>query len=179
MMIKYNAPVILTYTLIALVVTSIYGSGIPAAWVASPARLTWSDPMTFVRMISYIFGHSGLRHLMGNLMIILLVGPLLEEKFGSRKLLEMIVVTAIITAVLNTLLFSNSLIGGSGIAFMLILLSSFANIRSGQIPLTFVLVAFLFIGTEVTAILKQDQVSQFSHLMGGVIGACYGFVRKR
>jgi len=112
-------------------------------------------------------------------MIILLVGPLLEEKYGSGKLLEMILITAIATGLLNAFLFSNSLIGGSGIAFMLILLGSFSNIRSKEIPLTFILIAVLFIGSEVISTLKIDQISQFSHLAGGFIGAGYGFIRNK
>lgn len=111
-------------------------------------------------------------------MIILLVGPLLEEKYGSGKILEMILVTAISTAWLNAFLFSTSLMGGSGIAFMLILLSSFSNISAGEIPLTLIIIAVLFTGSEVISILKPDKVSQFSHLAGGLIGAGYGFLRS-
>ncbi len=111
-------------------------------------------------------------------MIILLIGPLLEEKYGSGKLFEMILITAIATGLLNAFLFSNSLIGGSGIAFMLIVLGSFSNIRSKEIPLTFIIIAALFIGSEVTSSLKIDQISQFSHLAGGLIGAGYGFIRS-
>ncbi len=68
--------------------------------------------------------------------------------------------------------------GGSGIAFMLILLSSFSNFKSGEIPLTFIFITVLFIGSEVMATLKVDRISQFSHLAGGFVGAAYGFIRK-
>ncbi len=90
----------------------------------------------------------------------------------------MICITAVATAFLNAFFFSTSLIGGSGIAFMLILLSSFSNIRSREIPLTFIMVAILFIGGEVISILKADNISQFSHLSGGFVGACYGFLKS-
>lgn len=69
--------------------------------------------------------------------------------------------------------------GGSGIAFMLILLSSFSNIKSKKLPLTFIIVAVLFIGSEVVSTLKVDRISQFSHLAGGFIGAGYGFFRSK
>ena len=110
-------------------------------------------------------------------MIILLVGPLLEEKYRSWKLFEMMVVTTVATALLNAGLFNTSLIGGSGLAFMMVLLSSFSNFSAREIPLTFILVAVIFIGSEVVSILKIDQISQFSHLAGGLIGAAYGFFR--
>ena len=177
MKIKYNAPVILTYTLLTICVLALCSRTILTAYFTSPAFLAFSTPEFYARLLSYILGHSDWGHLIGNITIILLVGPLLEEKHGSGKLLEMIIVTAAATGLFNAFFFSNSLMGGSGIAFMLILLSSFSNIRSGQIPLTFILVALLFIGSEVISILKIDQISQFSHLAGGCAGAAYGFLR--
>ncbi|MBT3175904.1 MAG: rhomboid family intramembrane serine protease [Desulfobacula sp.] len=178
MKIKYNAPVILTYAILALCVLIFFSNGFLAQFFSSPAHISFSNPYFYLRLFSYIAGHGSWTHLIGNLMIILLVGPLLEEKYGSGKLLEMILITAISTALLNAFLFTNSLIGGSGIAFMLILLSSFSNIKSREIPLTFIIIAFLFIGSEVVSTLKVDRISQFSHLAGGFIGAGYGFFRS-
>ncbi|SDU20531.1 rhomboid family intramembrane serine protease [Desulfobacula phenolica] len=178
MKIKYNAPVILTYAIFSICVLTFLSNEILAKYFSSPANLSFSNLYFYLRSVSYIAGHVGWNHLIGNLMIILLVGPLLEEKYGSGKLLEMILITAISTALLNAFLFSNSLIGGSGIAFMLILLSSFSNIKSKEIPLTFIVIAVLFVGSEVVSTLKIDRISQFSHLAGGFIGAGYGFVRS-
>ncbi|SMD05724.1 Rhomboid family protein [Desulfocicer vacuolatum DSM 3385] len=177
MKIKYNAPVILTYSILSISILAFSGNGLLAGYFSSPAHLSLFNPYFYFRLLSYIAAHGSWSHLMGNFMIILLVGPLLEEKYGSITLLEMIFITAIATALLNAVLFSTSLIGGSGIAFMLILLSSFSNIRSGEIPLTFILISILYIGSEVLSILKVDQISQFSHLAGGFIGAGYGFIR--
>jgi len=148
-----------------------------AKYFSSPSHLSFTNPSFFIRLISYIIVHGGWGHLMGNLMIILLIGPLLEEKYRSDQLLIMILITAVSTGLLNAILFSNSLIGGSGIAFMLILLGSFSNIRSKEIPLTFLIISVLFIGREIASSLKIDQISQFSHLAGGFIGACYGFIK--
>lgn len=178
MRIKYNAPVILTYAILSICVLVFSSTGLLVKYFSSPANLSFSNPYFYLRLISYIAGHAGWSHLIGNLMIILLIGPLLEEKYGSGKLLEMILVTAVSTALLNAFLFSNSLIGGSGIAFMLILLGSFSNIKSKEIPLTFIIISVLFIGNEVVAILRIDNISQFSHLAGGFIGAGYGFLRS-
>ena len=178
MKIKYNAPVILTYAIISMCFLAFFSSGILAKYFSSPAHLSFADPYFYLRLVSYIAGHGGWNHLIGNLMIILLVGPLLEEKYGSEKLMEMILVTAISTALLNAFLFSNSIIGGSGIAFMLILLSSFSNIKSKEIPLTFIIIAVLFIGSEMVSSLQVDRMSQFSHFAGGFVGAGYGFLRS-
>lgn len=178
MKIKYNAPVILTYTLLSICVFALFTNEILIKNFSSPAIFSFYDPIFYFRLVSYIVGHGDWGHLMGTLMITLIVGPFLEEKYGSKKLLEIILVASISTALLNTLLFSSSLIGGSGIVFTLILLGSSLNISSKQIPLTFIIIVVLIIGSEVVSILKADNISQFSHLVGGLIGAGYGFIRS-
>lgn len=177
MKIRYNAPVVLTYTLIALACLVLPTAQTLGISLSSPARFAFSSPEFYFRLVSYVFAHAGWSHFMGNIMIILLVGPLLEEKYRSWPLLEMMGITAVATALLNAGLFSTSLIGGSGLAFMMVLLSSFSNFRAKELPLTFILVALIFIGSEVAATLRLDKVSQFSHLAGGCIGAAYGFFR--
>ncbi|WP_022668952.1 rhomboid family intramembrane serine protease [Desulfospira joergensenii] len=177
MKIKYNSPVVLTYALLALLCLILPVSGTLGLNFSSPSGPAFSSPLFYIRLFTHVFTHAGWSHLMGNLMIILLLGPLLEEKYRSWKLFEMMAVTAAATALLNAVLFHTSLIGGSGLAFMMILLSSFSNFRAREVPLTFILVAVIFIGSEVAAILKVDQISQFSHLAGGFTGAAYGFLR--
>jgi len=87
-------------------------------------------------------------------------------------------ITAFVTGLLNTIFFSTGLLGASGIVFMLILLASFANIRDGEIPLTFVIVAALYLGQELVNSFKPDNVSQFAHILGGLAGAVFGFGGK-
>ena len=53
-------------------------------------------------------------------------------------LLHLILSTAFIIGVVNTIIGKNKLLGASGIVFMLIILSSFTNLQAGKIPLTLV-----------------------------------------
>ena len=93
-------------------------------------------------------------------------------------MLIMIAVTALITALLNNFFFPSGLMGASGIVFMMILLSSFANLKQGHIPLTFVIIVVLFLGKEVYNSLKMDNISQFAHILGGICGSIFGFAQK-
>jgi GlpG protein len=124
-----------------------------------------------------VLGHSGWDHLVGNLSYILLLGPLLEEKYGSRTLLAVIAVTAAITGILNYVLFPRiALCGASGVVFAFILLSSVTSIRTGEIPLTFILVAVIYLGQQVIqGVFVADNISNLSHFAGGVIGGAAGF----
>lgn len=87
----------------------------------------------------------------------------------------MIVITALITGIIAIFFTNTGLLGASGIVFMLILLSSFANIKSGHIPLTFIIIVALFLGKEFIASFKPDAVSQSAHILGGLCGSFFGF----
>ena len=180
--IRYNAPVILTFSLAATAVAigAALTKGRALGFFSVPGRMDWDNALAYVRLFTHVLGHAGWEHLMSNLMVILLIGPLLEEKYGSVQLLEMIAITAGVTGALNILLFDTGLLGASGVAFMLIVLSSLTSYRRREIPVTFVLVVLLFVGGEVTtALTRHDQISQFTHIIGGACGAMLGLTSER
>ena len=173
--ITYNAPVVLTFT-IAAVVVFLVNSAIPSTgeWFRAYPYLRGAP--TYVGLVGHILGHENWEHLLGNFMLILLIGPILEERHGSIRLLIMILVTALVTGLVNLALSSTVLLGASGIVFMMILLASMANVRSGEIPLTFIAVAVIYLGGELAKSFNHDQVSHMAHLVGGGVGAVFGFL---
>lgn len=178
MKIQYNAPVTLSFTIICVLVlgsNSVLFDQVMPYFTVYP-HMDIGNPVDYFRLFSHVMGHGGWDHLVGNFTFILLLGPILEEKYGSQQLLFMMFITALITGILNVLIFSTGLLGASGIVFMFILLSSVVNAQKGKIPLTFILVALLFLGKEVMGILENDQISQFAHIVGGICGAAFGFM---
>lgn len=176
--ISYNAPVVLTFALLAVgvfILNSVVSDNVIRTWFTAKPWLHRTGD--YLGLVTHIFGHASWEHLLGNFMLILLLGPLLEERYGSTKLLGMILVTALVTGLLNLAFFSTGLLGASGIVFMMILLASTANIRQGTIPLTFIAVAVIYLGGEIVrAVRNEDQISQMAHLIGGVVGAVFGFL---
>jgi rhomboid protease GluP len=180
--IRYNAPVILTYALlcaVVLLIDTITGGAFVRAFFVLPPSLAGSGILGWMRMVTYVIGHANWTHLISNFSFILLIGPVLEEKYGSLPLLLMMLVTALATAVLNLLLVHTGLYGASGIVFMLILLSSFTNIRQGEIPITFILIIALYVVREFLNALTPDTVSQLAHIAGGIVGGLFGFLLAR
>lgn len=103
-------------------------------------------------------------------------GPAHGGKYGSIPLLKGILFTALVTGVLQCILFPNTgLLGASGIVFMLIMLSSLAGF-SGGIPVTMLLVAALYFGQQVYDIIfVHDNVANFMHIVGGLCGTAFGY----
>lgn len=176
MRISYNAPVILTLTFMAAGIRLLcdWMPGLINYFIAPPVfNVSWSQYPAFV---THMLGHGSWEHYFGNFSLMLLIGPILEEKYGSKRLLYMILITALLGGLLNATFFDTGLIGASGIVFMMIVLASFVNVRRGTLPLTFLLVLILYIGQEVVQAFSDDNISQFAHIMGGGAGALFGFM---
>ena len=172
----FNAPVTLTFVALCTLATcaSLF-LGMQGFFVTYRSSL--ADPLMYVRLLTHVLGHAGWEHLASNMIYILLLGPLLEEKHGSGEIAAVIIVTAVVTGAVNNIVFPNqALCGASGVCFALILLSSITGASEGEIPITFVLVAIVFLGQQMLeGVFTIDNVSQISHIIGGIVGAVFGF----
>lgn len=181
--IKFNAPVTLGFVIICFIATLFgylfHGKITQMLFMTYHSSLT--DPMTYIRFFTHVFGHAGWGHFIGNASYLLLLGPMLEEKHGSKELIEIIAITAVVTGIVNYIFFWNiALCGASGVVFAFIILASFTEFGDGEIPLTFILVAIIFIGQQVyEGITVQDNISNMGHIIGGVVGAVIGYILNR
>jgi GlpG protein len=141
-------------------------------------RSSLASPLTYLRFFTHAAGHGNFAHFIGNMMYILLLGPLLEEKYGSTAVLQIIIITAFITGLINFIFFPNiSLLGASGVVFAFILLSSITSAKEREIPLTFILVAVIFIGQQIyEGLFVESYISNLTHILGGIVGAILGFL---
>ncbi len=178
-----NAPVTLCIVGISLIATIL---GLISGTIGQTLFMTYRSPiyypMTWIRAFTHIFGHADFAHYVGNMSYILLLGPMLEEKYSSQTLAGVVAVTAFATSLVNYMFFPHSaLCGASGVVFAFILLSSFTSFKEGEIPITFILVAVFFIGQQIIeGITVRDNISNSAHIVGGIVGGLlgYGFNKK-
>jgi len=177
--IQYNAPVTLTFAIISALVLFLANitDGQSDRLLFMVYRAPLSDPLMYLRLFGHALGHADMAHFLNNFIIILLVGPMLEEKYGPKWMVMMMLVTAFVTGVLWIIMSPYPKLGASGIVFMLILLSSFANLQKGRVPLTLILAVVIYLGREiVSAATLDDNIAYMSHIVGGVCGALFGFI---
>lgn len=173
----YNAPVTLTFALISFIVLvvgwltlgksttlffEVYRSKLGVAW--------------FIRLFGHVLGHSSLAHYASNMTLFLLLGPVLEEKYGGATLVEAFAIVAVISGLVNIIFFpGTALLGASGLVFMMIILVSASDLRAGEIPISMILVIVIYLGSEVWSMISAtDNVSQLTHIIGGLCGALFG-----
>jgi GlpG protein len=177
--ITINSPVVLGLVFACFIVT-LFGAlsgGAITELLFMTYHSSLKNPLTYIRFFTYIFGHSGWGHFIGNASYLLLLGPMLEEKYGARMLIQIIAITALVTALVNYIFFPRvALCGASGVVFAFIILASFTGFKNGEIPLTFILVAVIYIGQQVIeGLTVTDDISNMTHIIGGVVGAVIGY----
>lgn len=178
--IQYDSPVILTFALLCLaaLIVNIYTDGWANAHLFSVYRSSLKDPLTYLRFFTHVLGHADFSHFVGNICLLLVLGPVVESRYGSANVLISLLITAAVSGIVHFAFFPGySLLGASGIVFMLIFLSSISGIRGGNIPVSLILVAVLYLGQEIYGLVaKSDNISQLTHIIGGVCGIICGAV---
>jgi len=182
-LIQYNAPTTLNFALIsfAVLILGIATRKESTLKFFCVYRSSLADILTYPRFFTHVLGHSDFSHYAGNITLMLVLGPTLEERYGSKTIFYAILATAFVSGVLQWLLFPGSaLLGASGIVFMMILMASLGGMRSGGIPLTMILVFVIYVGREIfDGLTASDDISQLTHVIGGICGAVIGIgIRK-
>lgn len=179
MRVTFNAPVVLSIVAICFAATLLNyitgGASNKLLFMTYHSALL--SPLTWIRAFTHIFGHADWAHFIGNMSYLLLLGPMLEEKYSSKTLAAVVAITAVVTSIVNYIFFpSVALCGASGVVFAFILLSSFTSFKEGEIPLTFILVAVFFIGQQIVeGITVRDNISNVAHIVGGIVGGLLGY----
>ena len=178
-----NAPVILGFVAlcgVVLLVDFLTGGLSTTAFFAT-YQYTLRSPWTYVRLFTHVLGHAGWAHFIGNMSYILLLGPMLEEKYGGKRLVQVIVITALVTGVINNLFFPGvALCGASGVVFAFILLASFTSFKEGEVPMTFLLVAAIYLGQQIhDGLTVDDNISNMAHIFGGIVGSVCGYALNK
>ena len=175
----YNSPVIISYLIISIIawLLNCITGGKSNKLLFTSYRSSPFNPLTYIRLFTHSIGHVDLSHLIHNFLFILLIGPMIEEKYGSINLLIMLLITSLVIGLFNTIFSNYSITGASGNVYMLIVLSSFSNISEGKIPITLVLILIFYIISEFKDRLIEGNKKTYhtGHLLGALCGIGFGF----
>ena len=176
---SYNAPVTLTFAIVSLIVLVLgYLTGGESTQLLFEVYRSKISLFWFLRLFGHVLGHATLTHYASNMTMFLLLGPVLEEKYGILDMLEMFAITAVVSGLVYIIFFpSAALLGASGLVFMMIVLVSATDMKRGEIPISMILVMVIYLGSQFwDMIVLKDNVSQITHIVGGLCGAVFGGV---
>ena len=181
--ISFNTPAVLVFAGICVIAQLLnkLTNGASNSAVFSVYSSSLANPLTYLRCVCHVFGHAGWDHLIGNMMYLLILGPMIEEKYGTANTVIVMLATAVVTGIVNMIFFPGvRLLGASGIVFAFILIASITTTEDRTIPVTFILVALLYIGQQIyQGLFRKDNISQMAHIVGGIVGSVLGFALNR
>ncbi|WP_318689970.1 O-antigen polysaccharide polymerase Wzy [Treponema sp.] len=144
----------------------------------------FKSPADFTGLFFFIFGNSGWEMLFSNLIVILLLGQILEERYGSVMLGLMMFISTLISGVLTACISTVPLTGAGCIIFMMAVLVSLTELTKKRIPLSCLLVFVLFLSFEIFRNTKgaegtdimQKTCGVLIEMIGGICGSIFGFL---
>ena len=181
---SYDAPVTISFVLICVVLfllNSLVFKGMlvknlfsSPTTVAGTLPFIISQPMSYLRLLFYIFGANEPSVLITNLILIILLGPAMEERYGSVIIGIMIFVSALFAGVLNSCFCTKSLVGAVPVICMMIFLNAFISFSKKKIPLSFIVVIALFFVLQIFN--GEGIVYIFISIAGGLCGSLFAFL---
>ena len=150
-----------------------------AGAAASNLAFSASNPLSYLRLFSYALGAASGEILVCNMIFILLLGPSMEERYGTVVIAIMTFVSALFSGVLNACFCKSPLQGCEAIIFMMIFLNSFVSLSKKKIPFSFVLVFILFVLRGIfSADFKaaSSAIQIIINVAGGLCGSLFAFL---
>ncbi|UKI55423.1 MAG: hypothetical protein L6V90_12630 [Treponema succinifaciens] len=143
----------------------------------------FKSALSYVKLVIYPFGGENSTSFFLNIGFILLLGPVLEERYGSIMLALMIFITSLVGGVLTACVSTFGIYGCGGIVFMMIILSVLSVFIKKQLPVSWIFIfalylAFsLFSGKKISGFMPfmQNNVPVFIQLASGICGSLFGF----
>ena len=182
--VSYDAPVTLSFVIICafffLLNSFVIKSGALGKILASPTTQAGalpfivSQPVSYIRLLLHVFGSTDGSGLITNLILVMLLGPAMEERYGSVIIGIMIFVSALFSGVLNACFCSESLVGAVPVVCMMIFLNSFMSFSKKTFPLSFAAVIVLFVFLEVFS--GAGAVRIIICIAGGLCGSLFAFL---
>ncbi|MBD3318550.1 rhomboid family intramembrane serine protease [Candidatus Woesearchaeota archaeon] len=142
------------------------------------SSVKWSEPW---RLLTSIFAHGSIVHLLSNLFALGLFGLILEGRIGSQKVLWLFLLSGVVINVFSP--YPRSL-GASGAIFAIIgalaILRPKIMVWVGGMPVPMILAAVIWLFQDIMGVFVPDGVGNLAHISGLGIGVIAGFAwRKR
>lgn len=212
---KYDSPVTLTFVLLSTLILALDSFALKgflttnifichgSKAVGNIAAFDYKNFLDYLRLFTHTLGSSGWQSLLANSTFILLLGPTLEERYGSPILLLMIVLTSLVGGVLNACLVPFFTSGSQSIVFMMICLAAITAFSKKEVPLSWIIVFALYFALKLCSSYSDFSSSNstsfsfsstsggkkidfiefltlnlntFTSLAAGIVGSLFGFL---
>jgi uncharacterized protein len=128
------------------------------------------------RLITSMFAHGSLSHLMSNMFSLLLFGLILEGRIGAKRVLWLFLLSGVVINIFSP--YASSL-GASGAIFavlgVLVVLRPWMMVWVYSMPVPMFLAGLIWLGVDIFGVFYPSGVGNIAHLSGLFIGLIYGW----
>lgn len=183
---SYDAPVTITMALLLLVLfmidSLIIKSPVIAKFLMAPTTASgtvpfaFSSPKALLGVLLHIFSYTDLSQLLCDVVFLLLLGPFMEERYGSVIIGIMIFVASLFSGVLNACFCKAPVSGAACVVFMLILLDFLMSLSKKKIAAASLFALIIFVVRLATAKSENGFVDVVIVMAGGLCGSLFAFI---
>ena len=172
-----NAPFTLILVLLSFLIHLInrYTDGAAVRVVFSVYHSSLRDPLTYVRFVFHVLGNADWKTLYVSMIPILVLGPNLEERYGTVQIFAGSMATVVLSGIIHFAAFPNGevMMGAEGVMYMMYLLATVGGSKAGGIPLTMLLVLVAYSMMEIQNV-GAGAILRIDHIVGALCGVLMG-----
>lgn len=137
-----------------------------------------SDPFRPYQIVSSVFGHSTIPHLLFNMLALYFFGPIVESTLGPKRFLFLYLSAGLAGSLMATFLINGMVIGASGAIYGVLVAMAlmYPNIKLMIFPIPFEIRAIVLVSLYMLYDLLagvgsfNTGTAHFAHLGGGIMG---------
>lgn len=134
-------------------------------------------------LLTSMFLHGGVNHLIFNMYALLIFGPVLEQRIGVKRFLLIYILSGILAAILGSLFYARAL-GASAaimgiIGVLIILMPELQLLLFFVAPMPLWMAGFVYALIDLWGVLFPSGVGNIAHLVGMSFGLLYGLYLKK
>jgi membrane associated rhomboid family serine protease len=138
------------------------------------------------QLLTYMFLHGSLLHIVFNMIGLILFGPDIEKRFGTSKFVKAYLSMGVVSGLFNMLLMSNPVLGASGAIWGLMVLYALFNPNNILyiyfiIPtkVKYIIVLFFSVELYLSIMGSNDGVSHLAHVGGALTGLLIYLINQK
>ncbi|NQV09095.1 rhomboid family intramembrane serine protease [Candidatus Woesearchaeota archaeon] len=130
-------------------------------------------------LVTSMFLHANINHLLFNMYALFIFGPLIEQRIGKKRFLFIYFLSGIVAALISTF-FYHSALGASGaimgiLGVTIMLLPDLQVLLFFFIPMSMRTAGVIFALIDIFGIFVPSGVANIAHLVGLSLGIIYGY----
>ncbi len=172
------------YSALYLVVVCIIIFIIQVMFPAATDSLKLTSSLALIKpwtLITSIFLHGSIVHLLYNMFALALFGLILENLIGSRKFLLLFFLSGLFAG-MASIPFYNSVLGASGAIFGIIgalaVLKPKMMVFVYGLPMPMILASLIWVGIDILGVFVPSDIANIAHLSGILVGIVFGIVLR-